>query len=271
MTETLGHFILTVIVFALAPGLIFGSFANVVIYRLPKKISIIKPPSACQSCGKRLGFSDLVPVFSWIFLRGRCRFCTAKISPRYPLVELICGFLFVSMAYHSPTLSAIPLFCLAFVLLTVSFIDWDTREIPDGLLIFGGAVGVLWVLGGRFFPALLPYSPSWQDALLGALVGGVPIFLIDKMTLFIVKKDGFGYGDVKLMIMTGVFLGWQANLMALVLAVLSGAAYAVYLLATGKAKRGAYIAFGPFLCGGAVASLLFGNAIISAYAHLFAL
>ena len=131
------------IAFAFVIGLIFGSFANAIIYRLPQKKSIVKPPSACPSCEKQLAAWDLVPVLSWVFLKGRCRSCNAKISVRYPVIELICGLLFATMMYFSPTLSIIPLSVLAFILLTVSFIDWDTQEIPNGMLIVGVIAGII--------------------------------------------------------------------------------------------------------------------------------
>ncbi|MCL2285283.1 MAG: prepilin peptidase [Firmicutes bacterium] len=237
--------------FVFVIGLLFGSFANVVIYRLPRKISVIKPPSACPSCQRRLSAVDLVPIFSWVILHGRCRMCKAKISVRYPLVELMCGLLFASMARFSPTLSVIPLCIFAFVLLTVSFIDRDTREIPDVLLIFGAIASVLWVA--------LPYSLTWQNALLGVIAGAVPLLLIDRIALLLWKKDGFGYGDVKLMAVVGIFLGWQATLWAFFFAILVSFPFAVYLMIKQRLSSDenfdGYMAFGPFLCIGAIMAL----------------
>ena len=253
------------IVFAFVIGLIFGSFANVVIYRIPLKKSIVKPPSACPSCEKQLAAWDLVPVFSWVFLKGRCRSCTAKISVQYPVVEFICGLLFAAMMYFSPTLSVIPLCVLAFVLLTVSFIDWYTQEIPDSLLIVGAVAGVAWVILGHFSPGLFPYAPAWYNALLGIAAGAVPLLILDRIALLIWKKDGFGYGDVKLMAIIGVFLGWQLTLTAFVLAILVCFPFAIYLMirqriSKDKAFNG-YIAFGPFLCIGAIIAFWFGETI----------
>ena len=251
--------------YAFIIGLCFGSFANVLIYRLPRNISVVKPRSACPTCSKSLTVADLIPVFSWLFLRGRCRFCQKRISPRYLLVELICGLLFTAMVLHSPTLSAIPLALLAFVLLAVSVIDIDTQEIPDGLIIFGGAVGIAWVGTGYFFPELFPGSPNWVYAFIGIAVGALPLFLLDLLTLLILKKDGFGYGDVKLMAMVGLFLGWQLTLMAFFFAFIIGGIFAAILIARKKAKRGDYLAFGPFLCMGSLLSFWFGDALISSY------
>ena len=245
-----------IIAFVFLFGICFGSFANVVIYRLPKKLSIAKPPSACPSCGNQLSAMDLLPVLSWLLLRGRCRVCNKKISLRYPLVELLCGLLFASMVIYSPTLSAVPLIVFAFILLVISFIDADTQEIPDGLVIIGAVAGVVWVACGGIV---------WWNALLGVVAGAAPLLIIDRICLAVLKKDGFGYGDVKLMAMVGLFLGWKLILMAFLFAFISGAAFAVYLMATGKAKRGAYMAFGPFLCIGTLLSFWFGEFLLDWY------
>lgn len=247
------------IIFTFVVGLLFGSFANVVIYRLPQKKSIANPPSACLACSVRLTVIDLVPILSWLFLRARCRKCKAKISGRYPIVELMCGLLFASMVYYTPTLSAIPLCILAFLLLVISFIDWDTQEISDGLLIIGAVVGVAWVALGHFLPGLFPYSPTWINALLGIVAGAAPLLIIDRICLLVLKKDGFGYGDVKLMAMVGIFMGWQITLGAFFFGVIAGGVIGAILMATGKAKRGAYLAFGPFLCIGVLIALWFGE------------
>jgi len=238
-------------------GLFFGSFANVVIYRIPRKKSIVSPPSSCPACGMRILTRDLVPVFSWLFLRlwyGGCRFCRAKINLQYPLVELICGLLFAIMqnrfSTYFPILIPIPMLVLAFIMITVSVIDWHTQEIPDKLLIWGIIAGIVWV---AFSDAIY-----WANALLGALVGGMFLLIIDWLVLLLIKKDGFGYGDVKLMVVIGLFLGWQLTLVAFFFAFISGGVFAIFLIATGRANRGEYIAFAPFLCIGTLFSLWFG-------------
>ncbi|MCL2199305.1 MAG: prepilin peptidase [Defluviitaleaceae bacterium] len=241
-------------------GIIFGSFANVVIYRVPRKLSIAHPPSACPFCGKRLSALELIPLFSWLFLRGKCRDCKGKISARYPLVELLCGVLFAAMEFFAGFVwLLLPLCIFAFVLLTISFIDFDTQEIPDGLVITGAVAGVAWVVMGGI---------AWYTALLGMLAGALPLLVIDRITLLLLKKDGFGYGDVKLMAMVGLFIGWGAMLVAFFAAFAIGAAFAVYLMASGKVKRGAYIAFGPFLCVGSLVALWFGDGILGWYLSL---
>jgi len=241
-------------IFVFVLGLIFGSFANVVIYRLPKGKSVVKPASACPTCGKQLKLYNMTPLISWLLLRGKCCFCKEKISFRYFLVELSCGVLFTLMLIHTPTLAVIPLWIFAFILLVIFFIDIDTQEIPDVLLIIAGVGGVAWVGLGQIL---------WVNALLGVFAGTLPLLIIDKLCLLFTKKDGFGYGDVKLMAVAGIFLGWQLVLVAFFFAFISGGAISAALLARGKINRGAYIAFAPFLCFGILYAFLFGEHFIA--------
>jgi len=159
-------------------------------------------------------------------------------------------------------LSLIFLCLLAFVLLVVSFIDADTQEIPDGPLIFAALVGIGFVVAGQF-SCLFYHSPSIIGAGLGILVGGLPLLIIDRITLILFKKDGFGYGDVKLMAVCGMFLGWQLTLVAFFIAFITGGMYATFLLVSRRVRRGEYIAFGPFLCAGVIAAIWFGQELTS--------
>jgi len=231
-----------------AVGLCVGSFANVVIHRLPMNKSIISPPSHCPNCEIRLRWYDLIPVISWIILQGKCRDCKASISKRYPIVETACAVLFVLMArYTCAETVVLPLWCLAFVLLCVAMIDWDTMEVPDGLLVVGAVAGLIWIWLSGF---------GWADALIGVAAGGLPLFLLDRLVWITAKKPAFGLGDVKLMAMAGLFIGWQGMPVAFFIAFVAGGVYGAWLLITGKAKRGSYFAFGPFLCLGVLAALL---------------
>ncbi len=244
-------------------GLCFGSFANVVIYRLPRGESIL-PASRCPACGRRLALTDLIPVLSFIVLRRRCRTCKAPIAWRYPATEAATAALFAAMAvYAGPTVSLLPLCMLAFTLLCVAAIDAKTQEIPDSLLIYGAAWGAAWVAAGYFWPAFAPGAPHWRDALLGILAAALPLLAIDRLALLLLKKDGFGYGDVKLCAVMGLYLGWRLSFVMLYAAVVLGAAFGVWLIATGRGKRGAYMAFGPFLCAGCVAALWWGGGMLA--------
>jgi len=245
---------------AFVVGACFGSFANVLIYRLPKNVSIIKLPSACVSCEKRLKPLDLIPVLSWLYLRGKCRYCKAKISVAYPVTELVCGLLFVASFVLSPDISAVFIALFSFILLCIAVIDYKTMLIPDSLVIFGAITGLTWVV--LFGPS---FAPNWYDSLLGIIFGFFPLFAIDKICLLLYKKDGFGYGDMKLMAMAGIFLGWTGVLMAFFIAIITGGTYGAFLILTKRATKGAYFAFGPFLCGGAYLSLWLREALIRLY------
>ena len=235
-----------------------GSFANVLVYRLPRQISIIRPSSMCPDCKMHIAFYDLLPLVSWAILKGRCCRCGAGISLRCPLTELACALLFAGMALFTMSLSAAFLSVFGFILLVVSLIDWDTQVIPDGLLLTALIIGIAWVTAGHF-TNLFPKSPGFFDAGLGILAGAAPLLAVDRLVLALFKKDGFGYGDVKLMAVSGLFLGWSGVFAAFFFAFISGGIFAVYLRVTGRAGPGAYIAFGPFLCGGVIAALWFGH------------
>jgi leader peptidase (prepilin peptidase)/N-methyltransferase len=248
------------IIYSALLGLCFGSFANSLIYRWPRNESIVTPPSHCPACKHRLEARDLIPVVSWLLLKARCGYCKERISARYPLVEAVCALLFACAAWQAAAWpDIIPLCVLVFALLTVSVIDWDTQEIPDGLLITGATAGILWVAASHFFSGL--NAPGVIDALLGAGAGALPLFLLDRLVLLLIKKDGFGFGDVKLMAVAGLFLGWQMVLVSFFLAFIAGGMYAAFLLFSGRSKRGTYMPFGPFLAAGVLAALWWGEKI----------
>ena len=249
-------------------GICFGSFANVLIYRLPQNLEFANSRSKCITCSQVLGLFDLIPIASYIFLRGKCRHCGAFISFIYPFVEVVCGVLFVLASFFFPLYTLIPVSLILFMLLVISAIDYLTQEIFDGTIAALGIIGVLWVIASLLFGDAIPYAPSWYDAIIGAIAGGLPLFVIDRICLLVLKKDGFGYGDVKLMIAAGIFLGWQLTVLAFLLAFVSGGVAAAILMFTGKLKRGVYIAFGPFLALGSVISLFVGEQIIYSYFSL---
>jgi len=236
-------------IFAVVVGFCVGSFANVVICRLPRGESVVSPSSFCPDCRARLKWRDMIPVISWIFLKGRCRYCKAAISGRYPIIETACAALFVlTTRFLEADIVILPLWCLVFVLLCVAVVDWDAMEIPDGLLVVGAMAGLIWIW-------LVPNSPGWLDVLLGVAAGALPLLILDRLVWIIAKKPGFGLGDTKLMAMAGLFLGWQGMPAAYFIAFVSGGLYGIALLITKKAERGDYIAFGPFLCLGILSAI----------------
>ncbi|WP_195940818.1 prepilin peptidase [Romboutsia sp. 1001713B170131_170501_G6] len=239
-------------------GIIFGSFFNVCIYRIPNKQSISNPPSHCYNCNTRLKPLDLVPVLSWTFLGGKCRYCKQKISPRYALVELLTGILFV-LVYKVYGLNTITLYYLLLVslLVIITFIDIDHYIIPDRLIIFG-AVGVLTF-------NTLGQGVGLKESLLGGLIcGGGALALIYIIEL-LVKKEVMGGGDIKLFVMVGLFLGVKYGLLTVLLSVYVGSIYGVYTIIYSKIKNKEYnsmIPYGPFISIGALITVLCGTSII---------
>ena len=253
-------------IYALILGLCFGSFANVAAYRIPRNESVLSPPSRCPQCGRRLVTTDLIPVVSWLLLRGKCRYCGERIAFRYPVTEAIGALLFYGMAcYTGANIAVIPLCLLAFVLLSISLVDLETHEIPDSLIITGAVAGILWIAAGAIFTRFDLMAPHWADALLGAVAGAAPLFLIDRIAIVLLGKEGFGFGDVKLMLMVGLFLGWKLALIALLFAVIAGGAVGAALMAAKKLKKGSYMPFGPFLALGSIMSLWFGPAFLKLF------
>jgi leader peptidase (prepilin peptidase)/N-methyltransferase len=235
-------------------GLLFGSFFNVCIYRIPRQESIVFPPSHCPACGAHIKPWDNIPVLSFMLLRGKCRTCQAHISWRYPLVELLTAALFVACLYlygFEPLTVVYLVFGSA--LIVISFIDLDHQIIPDLISLPGLAVGVA---SSYFLPI------AWYESLIGALVGGGVILIIGYAGSIIFKKEAMGGGDVKLMAMIGAFLGWKLALLTIFFASLVGAV--VGLIAKIFTKK-EYIPFGPFLSLGALLSLVFGYQLLFWY------
>ena len=249
-------------------GAALFSFMNVVAWRLPRGMDPLKGRSVCPQCGHTLGAPDLVPVFSWLFLRGRCRHCGAHIPARYLLVELLGGVLALGCTWRYGAAYALPgglfgmswaaLLALAVcgILLSVSLIDAETQTIPDRLnlaLAVFGAVSVL-------------LSPAdWLPHVIGALCVSVPMFL-----LCLVIDGAFGGGDIKLLCLTGLYLGWMKNLLCLLLACALGIVFAlVTLKRRGTEGDARLIPWGPSISAAAILTLLWGDAITAAYLSLF--
>lgn len=238
-------------------GIIVFSFINVLIYRLPKKISFVRGFSFCPACSHRLYPRDLFPIFSWLFLRGKCRYCQAKISPRYFLVELLGGVLALTCVhFFDYSLQAATVFALFALLTAVAFVDIDTMEIPNGLVVAIAVVAVV---------SLFVFPPSvWWDRLLGVVVVSLPLLLIA-----MIIPGAFGGGDVKLMAAVGLFIGWKMSLLAFFFAILGGGVWGIWLLASKQKGRKGQFAFGPFLCLGIALSILWGTPLLDWYIGLW--
>jgi leader peptidase (prepilin peptidase)/N-methyltransferase len=266
-------------------GLIFGSFLNVCIYRLPLDLSIVRPRSFCPHCERPISGFDNIPVLSWILLRGRCRRCAQPISIRYPLVEIITGLLFAACAIHFHSPLPIAKCCIfALIVLGLIFTDLDHQILPDELTLGGLLLGlafslVVWV---QAIPGLV-YLPShgWQvrlfsllNSVAGAAVGAGIVYLIGEFYRLIRGRHGMGFGDVKLMGLIGAFLGIKLVLLVLFLGSLLGALAGVGLLlrqssAGWSEVRHTALPFGTFLGTAALFAAFWGNRMLDWYWNLW--
>jgi leader peptidase (prepilin peptidase)/N-methyltransferase len=242
-------------------GLLLGSFANVVIHRVPEKASIVSPPSACPACGARVRPHDNVPVVSWLLLRGRCRDCQAAIAWRYPAIELLTGVLFAAVAGRVGLDWGLPgLLLFAWTLIVLAAIDARTRRIPNAITYPLTPV-LLVLLAVAAFAEGEPWLAA--RALLGGLAAGASL-----LALAIISPRGMGMGDVKLAAFIGVglgYLGWAHVVVGVFGGFLLGGVSALGLLALGRRGRKDLIPFGPFLAAGAFAALLWGPSLVAWY------
>jgi len=223
-------------------GLAFGSFLNVCIYRMPLGLSVVTPRSACPGCKQPIAFYDNMPVLSWLILRGRCRQCKAKISPRYLMIELLTGLMFLACFwYFGLTLSTLKYCTFSFLLLGLIFTDAETKLLPDKLTLPGLALGLIFSLlvpvndlASQFLPGMvnLPFSGdismrllSLLDSLLGAALGASFIYGAGAAYLRWRGTEGMGFGDVKLMAMVGAFLGMKLTIFTIFTASLAGSMF----------------------------------------------
>jgi leader peptidase (prepilin peptidase) / N-methyltransferase len=237
-------------------GLIFGSFFNVVGLRVPKSESIVTPPSHCTVCDRRLTFKDLVPVFSFVFLKGKCRGCGTKINWIYPVMELTTGVLFAFAFWEiglSFELIVTILFISMLVIITVS--DLAYMLIPDKVLLF---FGVLLIIARAFSPL-----DPWWDSIIGA-VGGFGILLL----IAILSKGGMGGGDIKLFAVLGLVLGIIPTLLTLFLAAFIGAIVGVIHLRRSKQGRKTPVPFGPSIALAAIIVYFYGTQMLDWYTNL---
>ncbi|HEY8348571.1 MAG TPA: prepilin peptidase [Clostridiales bacterium] len=248
-------------VFIFILGLVVGSFVNVLIYRVPLHKSIVAPPSSCTSCGERLTVPDLIPVFSYIFLKGRCRHCGERISPRYPLVELLTAAMFVILfTRFGFTVPFIAYAYLMTILAAVFFIDIDHRIIPNGLVLAALAGGLAFFAWNCISPDPLVFGDEkWWTPLAGLLPGSGFLLLVAILGSLIYRtEDAMGMGDVKLMAPVGLFLGWRLCITALAVSVLLGGLVSMALILLGIKKRKDTVAFGPFIVAGTFVTMIWG-------------
>lgn len=284
LVEFMASHVLAFVLFTLVIGLLIGSFLNVLIYRLPKMMqnewetqareilelpeqtksepfNLFLPNSSCPHCGHEIRPWENIPVFSWLFLRGKCSGCSNPISKRYPLVELACGLLSAFIAWHFGfTWQGGAMLLLTWGLLAMSMIDVDHQLLPDALVL-----PLLWL--GLGLNALGLFS-SLEDALWGAMAGYLSLWSVYWGFKLLTGKEGMGHGDFKLLAMLGAWGGWQVLPLTILLSSLVGAVIGIATLRLRNAETSTPIPFGPYLAIAGWIALIWGEQITSAYLQL---
>ena len=255
-------------------GLLIGSFLNVVVYRLPKMMerqwaqdaaemagsqlpeapafNLVVPRSRCPHCGHAITWYENIPVFSYLFLRGKCASCKADISLRYPAVEIVLAGLFTyCFAIYGATPSGLAWSAFSAVLLTLALIDWDTTLLPDDLTLPLTWMGLI--------AAALHWTPvTLTGALWGAVAGYMSLWLVYWAFKLVTGKEGMGYGDFKLYAALGAWFGWETLIPIILIASVIGAVVGIAMKINASLREGGYIPFGPFLAGAGFCALFFG-------------
>jgi leader peptidase (prepilin peptidase)/N-methyltransferase len=267
-------------------GLLIGSFLNVVIHRLPKMLerewqaqcdelngkqaatlpayNLMKPGSACPHCGHKIGPLENVPILSYLVLRGKCRGCKAPISARYPIVEALSGILSAYAAWHFGFGAAgLGALLLIWALIALTFIDLDTQLLPDGITMPLLWLGLLFNLAGTY--------TDLRSAVLGAVAGYLALWSVYWLFKLATGKEGMGYGDFKLLGALGAWLGWQMLPMIILLSSAVGAIIGIVLIVAVRHGRNVPIPFGPYLAGGGLIALLWGQTLTHSYLQLFSM
>lgn len=266
-------------------GLMVGSFLNVLIHRLPKmmelgwqqqcaelrgeplvehpRYNLFVPRSACPHCGHRIGALENIPVVSFLVLRGRCKGCGAHISLRYPLVETLSGILCAYAAWHFGFgWAAAGALLLVWALIALTFIDLDTQLLPDDITLPLLWLGLLLNLNGVFTPL--------SHAIIGAVAGYLVLWSVYWLFKLVTGKEGMGYGDFKLLAALGAWLGWQMLPLIILLSSLVGAVVGIILIVATRHGRNIPIPFGPYLAGGGLIALFWGQQLTQSYLQLLA-
>lgn len=242
-------------------GLAVGSFLNVCIHRLPRKASIVQPPSSCPNCGYMLRWIDNIPVVSYAMLGGRCRKCRQSISIRYPIIEVVTMAVFV-LHYFVLGLDIIlvPRLLFASILIVLFAIDLEHHLLPNVITLPGIVVGLA-------FSAMLP--PGLLNALFGVLAGGGILWLIGEAYYRYSGQEGMGGGDVKMLAMIGAFLGWKLVILTLVLSSFLGAIIGVLVIAARRGGMKHALPYGTFLSLAALTASLVGSQVVDWYLSLY--
>lgn len=265
--------------FAFLFGAIIGSFLNVCIYRMPRDISVVSPRSHCPECEKTIAWHDNIPLVSYVLLRGKCRYCGARIPWRYPIVELLTAAVFAgAVAGFGPTLYAAKYSLLGAILITLVFSDLETRILPDEFTLGGAVAGVVfsWFVplsaGLAHFIVSNPENRralSLVESILGAFICGGVLWATAEFYYRVRHRDGLGIGDMKMIMMIGAFLGLQGALLTLIVGSILGAVIGLVLIySTGKEASTYELPFGTFLGAAAGIVAVFGERVVHWYARV---
>ena len=268
-------------------GLMVGSFLNVVIHRLPRMMerawrsqcaeldsashtphaeapyNLVAPRSACPHCGHAIGATENIPVLSYLLLRGKCKACAAPISVRYPLVEMSSGLLSAYAAWHFGFgTAALAALLFIWALLALTCIDFDTQLLPDDITLPLLWAGLIFNLDGTY--------TSLHSAVIGALAGYLVLWCVYWLFKLSTGKEGMGYGDFKLLAAIGAWLGWQMLPLVILLSSVVGAVIGITLLVVARHGRNVPIPFGPYLAGGGLIALFWGQTLTQGYLQFMA-
>ena len=251
--------------FSILFGICLGSFLNVCRYRIPKNESIVYPSSYCRECLSSIKWYYNIPIFSWIWLKGNCYYCKAKINSSYLFLEVLTPILFVFNLYSYPVLSDYPLVnllginILTLYFLLISFIDFVTYKIPNIIIVSGSIIGLTFTIISKF---LSPIDNALSGFLIHLGSGFLGFILLESIVFLIaliINKNAFGMGDSKYLFLIGSWLGMKAMFLSFLLAIYIGGAITLFLLLLSKIKRGQKIPFGPYLSLGGYLVCLYGE------------
>lgn len=259
MNEIPAHLHLYLTVLTLAAGACVGSFLNVCIYRIPRDESIVHPRSHCPSCNTLIAWYDNIPLLSYLFLRGQCRHCDARISPRYLLVEALTALLFVAAwLKYGWTLHTPIAFLVIGGLLLATFVDFEYLIIPDRVSLGGMVTGMI---VSAAYPALHGESTALDGALsglIGLTTGAGALWLVSVLGKMAFKKDAMGLGDVKLLGAIGAYMGWEGVLFTVMISSLAGSVIGLLFIFSGRQEWQSRIPYGPYLAFAAIVWMIWG-------------
>ena len=253
-------------------GMVFGSFLNVCIWRIPRDESLLKPGSHCPKCNTHIAWYDNIPIVSYILLRGKCRHCREPISVRYMLVEALTGVLFVLLYLKFSLTIAFAVYCaLVASFIALTFIDLDHYIIPNRITFGGMAVGLVLSFTAKYIPGDRFIVTNTLEAISGGVLFAGILYLLDQLSLLIFKKRGMGGGDVKLAAVIGLFVGVRLIFAVIFVASVVGSVIGIAVLLarrTQEADPSHYIPFGPYLVLGTIIVLFFGDYVLDFWANM---